>query len=64
MDIAPNISPSETKLAALLKLNFSSKEISNILGISTESVKTSRSRLRKKLGLTREDNLVDFLMKL
>ena len=64
MDIVPNISPSETKLAALLKLNFSSKEISNILGISTESVKTSRSRLRKKLGLTREDNLVDFLMKL
>jgi len=41
-----DISPSELKLAALLKLNFSSKEMSEILGVSSESVRTARSRLR------------------
>ena len=58
----PEISPAEIKLCALLKLNFSSKQMADILGISSESVKTARSRLRKKLNLSRETNLVDFMM--
>ena len=60
----PALSPAEIKLCTLLKLNFSSKEISDMLGISTDSVKTSRSRLRKKLKLTRETNLVEFMISL
>lgn len=62
--IAPNLSPAELKLAALLRLNLTSKEIADILGISSKSVKTSRSRLRKKLNLERKSNLVDFMMTL
>ncbi|MEL6561994.1 MAG: tetratricopeptide repeat protein [Bacteroidota bacterium] len=60
----PALSPAEIKLCTLLKLNFSSKEISDMLGISTDSVKTSRSRLRKKLQLKRETNLVEFMISL
>lgn len=57
----PNISPSETRLCALLRLNFASKEIAAIMGISPDSVKVARYRLRKKLELSRNDSLVDFI---
>ncbi|OBQ56682.1 tetratricopeptide repeat protein [Tamlana sp. s12] len=57
----PKLSQTDQKLCALIKLNFSSKEMASILGISVESVHTSRYRLRKKLGLERNDNLSDFI---
>ncbi|MBU2950819.1 hypothetical protein KO493_08930 [Tamlana agarivorans] len=57
----PKLSQTDQKLCALIKLNFSSKEMASILGISVESVHTSRYRLRKKLGLERNDNLTDFI---
>lgn len=57
----PNISPSEIRLCALLRLNFASKEIAAIMGISPDSVKVARYRLRKKLELSRNDSLVDFI---
>ncbi|OJJ23323.1 hypothetical protein BKI52_02900 [marine bacterium AO1-C] len=57
----PTISPSEIRLCALLRLNFASKEIAAIMGISPDSVKVARYRLRKKLELSRNDSLVDFI---
>jgi tetratricopeptide (TPR) repeat protein/DNA-binding CsgD family transcriptional regulator len=57
----PNISPSEIRLCSLLRLNFASKEIAAIMGISPDSVKVARYRLRKKLELSRNDSLVDFI---
>lgn len=59
----PNLTSSDDKLCALVKLNFNSKDMAKLLGISIESVHTSRYRLRKKLGLDREDNLTDFISK-
>ncbi len=38
------------------------KEAAIIMGISPESVKTARYRLRKKLGLEREDNLIEYIL--
>ncbi|WP_436516423.1 tetratricopeptide repeat protein [Ekhidna sp. To15] len=58
----PDISNAELKLCALLRLNMNLKESSKILGIAADSVKTARYRLRKKLGLKTEDNLIDFLI--
>ncbi len=58
----PELSNNELKLCALLKLNMNMKEMANVLGISPDSVKTARYRLRKKLGLEREDKLVDFII--
>ncbi len=58
----PDLGNAELKLCALLRLNMNMKESSRVLGISSDSVKTARSRLRKKLGLNTEDNLVDFLI--
>lgn len=60
----PNLSPKDLKLCALIKLNFSSKEMAKLLGISVESAHTSRYRLRKKLKLTRDINLTEFINKI
>ncbi len=57
----PDLSPNEKKLAAFLRLNMTSKDISAITFQSPESIKIARSRLRKKLGLIQEDNLISFL---
>ncbi|MGY6649805.1 helix-turn-helix transcriptional regulator [Wenyingzhuangia sp. IMCC45574] len=57
----PNLGPTDLKVCSLIKLNFSSKEMSSLLGISIESVHTSRYRIRKKIGLERNDNLSDFI---
>jgi tetratricopeptide (TPR) repeat protein len=57
----PELTAADLKLCALLKLNLESKEIATLLGISPESVKVSRSRLRKKLSLDLEQNLTIFL---
>ncbi len=57
----PNLSQSDQKICALIKLNFSSKEMARLLGISVESVHTTRYRLRKKMGLDRSVNLEDFI---
>jgi len=59
----PNLSPSDLKLCAYLKLNLSSKEIAQLLNITPRAVEVSRYRLRKKLGLKPEVNLFDFLFK-
>jgi DNA-binding CsgD family transcriptional regulator len=50
------------RLCSLLKLNLSSQEIATILGISTDSLRIARYRLRKKLDLDKNDNLVGFLI--
>ncbi|HET8809059.1 MAG TPA: tetratricopeptide repeat protein [Flavobacteriaceae bacterium] len=57
----PDLTTNELRLSALVKLNLTIKEISTILNISPDSVKTARYRLRKKLGLETEDNLSEFL---
>jgi tetratricopeptide (TPR) repeat protein len=58
----PELSPTELKLCAMLRLNFNLKETSAVMGISPDSVKTSRYRLRKKLNLPADQNLADFIM--
>ena len=58
----PELSPTELKLCALIKLNLTPKEVASMMGISLDSVKTSRYRLRKKLELPQEQSLTDFMM--
>lgn len=62
LDNYPELTPNERKLAAFLKLNMTSKEISSVTGQSVRSIDVARTRLRKKLKLTNSEvNLVDFL---
>ena len=57
----PDLGQTDLKICALIKLNFSSKDMASLLGISYESVHTSRYRLRKKFKLDRNNNLNDFI---
>lgn len=57
----PDLSPNERMMCAYLKMNLSTKEIAPMLNISVRGVETIRYRLRKKFGLEREDNLIDYL---
>jgi hypothetical protein len=58
------ITTAELRLAALMKMNLNVKEASYMLGISMESVKKSRYRLKKKLRLQEEDSLEEFIREL
>ncbi len=62
--IHPSLSPNDLKLCAYLRLNLSSKEIARLLHISPRSVEIKRYRLRKKLNLQHEDNLVNYILDL
>lgn len=60
----PTLTPNERKLCVFLKLNMSNKHISQITFQSEEALKKARLRLRKKLELDREENLVSFIQTL
>lgn len=59
----PQLTPSDLKLCAYLKLNLTTKEIAPLLNISVRGVEISRYRLRKKLDLGNEVNLNEFMMR-
>lgn len=57
----PNLTKSERRLCSLIVLDIASKDIAIIMNNTPESIKKSRYRLRKKLGLSTEENITDFL---
>lgn len=58
----PNLTPNERKLCALLRSGLSSKDIAVLTFQNPQSVDVARYRLRKKLNLVNEENLIDFLL--
>jgi len=57
----PALTSAEIRLFLLIKLGFGNNEIAGTLGISQESVYTSRFRLRKKLGCSKDFGLDEFI---
>jgi tetratricopeptide (TPR) repeat protein len=57
----PGLTSYEQRICAFLRMNLNSKEISAITGRSLKSIEVTRSRIRKKVGLSRKDNLNSFL---
>lgn len=58
----PDLTSNDLKLCAYLRLNLSSKEIAPLLNISVKSVEIKRYRLRKKMLLSREVNLAEYIL--
>lgn len=56
------LSSTELRLAMLLRLNLSSKEIAAILRVTPDSVRVARYRLRKKLPIAQKQELVNFML--
>jgi DNA-binding CsgD family transcriptional regulator len=59
----PDVTSKELEHCALIKLNRNLKETASVMGITSESVKMARHRLKKKLNLGPEESLVDYLIK-
>lgn len=59
----PDLKPGELKLCAYLRLNLSTKEISEILNKSVRTIETIRLSIRKKMNLSSTENLVAHLIK-
>jgi DNA-binding CsgD family transcriptional regulator len=59
--ISHEISEKEIRLASFLRMNLSTKEIASMLNVLPDSVLKSKYRLKKKLGLQKEDDLTQFL---
>ena len=52
-----SVTANDLRIISLIKMNLSSKEIANILNISSEGIKKARYRLRKKLNVQPEESL-------
>lgn len=63
-NLFPDLSPNELKLCAFLRLNMSTKEIASITYLSVNSINIARHRLRKKLNIDQEENLITYLSQL
>jgi DNA-binding CsgD family transcriptional regulator len=61
-DAAPNLSPSELIVCALIKLNYTSKDIALLTNRSVRTIENSRSQIRKKLQLKSNENLQIFIL--
>lgn len=57
----PDLTDNEKRLAAMLRLSLPSKEIATLMNISPKSVEIARYRLKKKLGLSKDENLINFI---
>ncbi len=58
------LSKNEIRLCSLIRLKMDSRSIATLQNITLASLNTSRYRLRKKLGLTEEVDLDDFIQNL
>ena len=60
-EVYPNIASGEERQFLLTKLNIDNKECANMLGISPDSVKKNRYRLKKRFNLSEPENLDEFV---
>lgn len=61
-EVHPSLTPNDLRLCAYLRLNLSSKEVAPLLNISVRSVEIKRYRLRKKMDLSHDQGLVEYIL--
>ena len=58
------LTQNDLRLCAYLKMNQNTHEIAQLSGVSIRTIESQKYRLKKKLKLSKEENLVNFLFKL
>ncbi|MEL6988489.1 MAG: hypothetical protein AAGK97_11755 [Bacteroidota bacterium] len=58
----PELTKGEREMCKLIRMNKSNKDIMNLKGVTSSSVRSTRYRIRKKLDLTKGEELERFLM--
>lgn len=61
-NLAPELTPNELRICALMRLNISTKEIALLTNRTIGTVDNTRSSIRKKLKMDEETNLQEFLL--
>lgn len=59
----PDLTATDLRLIALLKMNITSTDIATLLSISSDSLRVARYRLRKKIGLAEGESLSAFIQR-
>ena len=59
-----DLTTADLKLCTFLRMNLNTKEMADIMGLSVRSVESRRYRLRKKLELSKDEDLVSKLISL
>lgn len=62
--VAPILSVNDLKHCTYIVLNLKNKEVAQLINVSPRSVETARYRIKKKMGLEKEENLYDLLSSL
>ncbi len=57
----PGLASGDRRLAVLVKMNLTNREMASILFIEPKSIRMAKYRLKKKLGLSESDDLQKFL---
>jgi len=57
----PKLTPKDLKYCCYLKMNMSNDDIRNLLGINQESVRTHKYRLKKKMDLDKDLDLLGYV---
>ncbi|WP_157848779.1 helix-turn-helix transcriptional regulator [Flavobacterium sp. Root901] len=57
----PSLSPKDLKYCCYIKMNMSNNDITNLLGINQDSVRTHKYRLKKKLTLKKDQDIISYL---
>lgn len=58
----PALTKNDVRLCTLLRINLSTKEIASLLNISVRGVEKGRYRLKKRLGLGKEEDLGKYVV--
>jgi DNA-binding CsgD family transcriptional regulator len=59
----PSLTPNDLRLCSYLRMNFTTKEIANLINISGRAVEIGRYRIRRKMSLGHDVNLNEFLIR-
>jgi tetratricopeptide (TPR) repeat protein/DNA-binding CsgD family transcriptional regulator len=59
----PGLTTNDLRHCSFIRMNLSTSEISNLMHISPESVQKSRVRLKKKLNLSKSEDLYEYIIR-
>lgn len=57
----PDLTPSELRLLSLVKMDLNSNDMSALLGVTPDSLRVMRYRVKKKIGLGQGESLSSFI---
>ena len=59
----PSLTLNEKRLCALISIQLTTKEIASLINRTVRGVETAKFRLRKKMQLSQEDSLTEYILK-